>query len=63
MTVKLYPLFTRAWQEIPVDPHSGFWYFHQGVDEDDPLTLMIKCEEGDEEALELMRPSRSPRGL
>ena len=61
--VWLYPLFTRVEVEIPVDPHSGFWYYHQEIDEDDPLTLLIKCEEGDEEALELMRHQQGPRGL
>jgi len=59
----LYPLFTRIEKEVSVDPHSAFWIYHQEVDYDDPLALMIRCEDGDEEAMELMRPHRAPRGF
>lgn len=60
----LYPIFTRLYDEITVDPHSGFWFYHQDADPDgDPLDLLIRCEEGDEEALLLMRHLRSPSGL
>jgi hypothetical protein len=60
---RLYPEFTRIVQEISVDPHSGFWYYHQEVDFADPLSILIRCEEGDEEALELVSWKQALRGF
>lgn len=35
--------------EIPVDPHSKFWEYHERVDAfGDPLDLVLMCEEIDQ---------------
>lgn len=37
-------------QEVPIDKDSAFWYYNAPADIDgDPLELMIRCEQEDEE--------------
>lgn len=49
---------------VIVNPESRFWYALMRIrnrevdDNGDPLELMIRAEEGDEVALDLMRGSR-----
>lgn len=51
-----YEPFRRIELEQPVDPHSAFWLFHEKVDEHgDPLDLLIRAEEGDEIAQEVVK--------
>lgn len=51
----LYPLFERIYEEIPVDPHSGFWFYHEKEDPNgDPLDLLLRADDGDEVALDMV---------
>lgn len=42
--------------EVCIDPHSLFWKYRDPVDPNgDPLELLIRAEEGEEGAVELIR--------
>lgn len=55
---KLFQKFERVYPEVSIDPHSPFWELNAELDENDPLTILMRAEEGDEEAEELTRGFR-----
>ena len=52
---KLFEKFERLYVEVSIDPHSVFWDLIEECDMDDPLIILMKAEEGDEEAVELTK--------